>query len=111
MNMFRDISFVFGVLVVVIVAYYFNYAGFSYIEAMTDPETNKDGGGDIVDVVSIAKKQTESTKTAISSLNIKEQRAHYRVSACAAHSSGHSPEMYCSHSSLVMGRSLCTSAM
>jgi hypothetical protein len=77
--MFRDISFVFGVLVVVIVAYYFNYAGFSYIEAMTDPETKNGGGGggDIVDVVSIAKKQTESTKTAISSLNIKEQRAHY----------------------------------
>ena len=47
---------------------------------MTDPEAAKKsggGGGDIVDVVSIAKKQTEATKTAISNLNIKEQRAHY----------------------------------
>jgi hypothetical protein len=76
MKMFRDIALVFGALVFVLVAYYLNYTGFAYIEAMTDPETKK-SGGDIVDVVSIAKKQTEATKTAISNLNIKEQRAHY----------------------------------
>ena len=77
--MFHDIAFVLGILIVVLVGYYLNYAGFSYIEAMTDPEAAKKGGsgGDIVDVVSIAKKQTEATKTAISNLNIKEQRAHY----------------------------------
>lgn len=81
MKMFRDIALVVGVLVVALIAYYLNYSGFAYVEAMTDPEAAKKsgggGGGDIVDVVSIAKKQTEATKTAISNLNIKEQRAHY----------------------------------
>jgi hypothetical protein len=80
MKMFRDIALVVGILVVALIAYYLNYTGFSYVEAMTDPEAAKKGGGgggDIVDVVSIAKKQTEATKTAISNLNIKEQRAHY----------------------------------
>jgi hypothetical protein len=75
MKMFRDIALVFGLLVIVLVGYYLNYAGFSYIDAVTDPETQK--GSDVVDAGSIAKKQTESTRTAISSLNIKEQRAHY----------------------------------
>jgi hypothetical protein len=77
MKMFRDIALVVGVLVVALIAYYLNYSGFAYVEAMTDPEAKKAGSGDIVDVVSIAKKQTEATKTAISNLNIKEQRAHY----------------------------------
>jgi len=83
MKMFHDIAFVLGILIIVLVGYYLNYASFSYLEAMTDPEAAKKGGGggggggDIVDVVSIAKKQTEATKTAISNLNIKEQRAHY----------------------------------
>ena len=82
MKMFHDIALVLGILIIVLVGYYINYASFSYLEAMTDPEAAKNGGGgggggDIVDVVSIAKKQTEATKTAISNLNIKEQRAHY----------------------------------
>jgi hypothetical protein len=46
------------------------------LEGMVDKEKSKSEGG-IVDIVTIAKKQSEITKDAVKNLNIKEHRAHY----------------------------------
>ena len=69
-----------GVLLAVLIGYYMTSRSLMFLEGMTDPE-KKGGGGDdggaVVDIVTIAKKQTELTKAAISGLNIKEHRSHY----------------------------------
>ena len=82
--MFSELTIIIGILITALIGYYLTSHSFTYIEAMTDPENKKNGaggggGGDIVDIVAIAKKQTESTKTAISDLNIKEQRSSYNT--------------------------------
>jgi len=82
--MFSELTIIVGILIAALIGYYLTSHSFTYIEAMTDPD-NKNNGigsggtGNIVDIVAIAKKQTESTKTAISDLNIKEQRASYNT--------------------------------
>ena len=80
--MFSELTIIIGILIAALIGYYLTSHSFTYLEAMTDPENKKngDGGsGSIVDIVAIAKKQTETTKTAISDLNIKEQRASYNT--------------------------------
>lgn len=73
-----------GVLLAVLIGYYMTSRSLMFLEGMTDPE-KKGGGGDggdggaVVDIVTIAKKQTDLTKTAISGLNIKEHRSHYNT--------------------------------
>ena len=81
--MFSELTIIVGILITALIGYYITSHSFTYIEAMTDPDKKRSGGsgggGDIVDIVAIAKKQTESTKTAISDLNIKEQRTSYNT--------------------------------
>lgn len=82
--MFSELTIIVGILIAALIGYYLTSHSFTYIEAMTDPENKMNGvgsggGSDIVDIVAIAKKQTETTKTAISDLNIKEQRASYNT--------------------------------
>jgi hypothetical protein len=79
--MFSEFAIIVGILIAALIGYYLTSHSLTYIEAMTDPENKKNGvgRGDIVDIVAIAKKQTETTKLAISDLNIKEQRASYNT--------------------------------
>lgn len=79
--MFSELAIIIGILIAALIGYYLTSHSLTYIEAMTDPENKKNGvgRGDIVDIVAIAKKQTETTKLAISDLNIKEQRASYNT--------------------------------
>ena len=85
--MFSELTIIVGILIAALIGYYLTSHSFTYIEAMTDPDNKNNGigggggggSGNIVDIVAIAKKQTESTKTAISDLNIKEQRASYNT--------------------------------
>lgn len=79
--MFSEFAIIIGILIAALIGYYLTSHSLTYIEAMTDPENKKNGvgRGDIVDIVAIAKKQTETTKLAISDLNIKEQRASYNT--------------------------------
>ena len=73
-----------GVLLAVLIGYYMTSRSLMFLEGMTDPE-KKGGGGDggdggaVVDIVTIAKKQADLTKVAISELNIKEHRSHYNT--------------------------------
>lgn len=78
--MFSELTIIVGILITALIGYYLTSHSLTYIEAMTDPSNKTNGGGgDIVDIVAIAKKQTESTKTVIDNLNIKEQRASYNT--------------------------------
>jgi len=78
--MLSELTIIVGVLLAVLIGYYMTSRSLMFLEGMTDPE-KKGGdtakGGSVVDIVTIAKQQTELTKTAISGLNIKEHRAHY----------------------------------
>jgi hypothetical protein len=79
--MLSEMTIVVGVLLAVLIGYYMTSRSLMFLEGMTDPEKkggdSAGGGGAVVDIVTIAKQQTELTKTAISGLNIKEHRAHY----------------------------------
>jgi hypothetical protein len=78
--MLSEITIIVGVLLAVLIGYYITSSSVMFLEGMTDPEKKNGGGGasgDVVDIVTIAKKQTELTKVAISGLNIKEHRSHY----------------------------------
>ena len=78
--MFSELTVIVGILITALIGYYMTSHSFAYIEAMTDPENKKKGeDGNIVDIVAIAKKQAETTKTAINNLNIKEQRSSYNA--------------------------------
>jgi hypothetical protein len=68
---------VFIVLVVALVGFTMTKNSVSVLEQMTNRQKEKNEG--IVDVVTIAKNQTELTDTAIKNLNIKEHRAHYNT--------------------------------
>lgn len=82
--MLSEMTIIVGVLLAVLIGYYMTSRSLMFLEGMTDPE-KKGGGGDggdggaVVDIVTIAKKQTDLTKTAISGLNIKEHRSHYNT--------------------------------
>ena len=68
---------VFIVLVVALVGFTMTKNSFSVLEQMTNQQKEKNEG--IVDVVTIAKNQTELTDAAIKNLNIKEHRAQYNT--------------------------------
>ena len=78
--MLSEMTIIVGVLLAVLIGYYMTSRSLMFLEGMTDPEkkgVGGDDGGAVVDIVTIAKKQTELTKAAISGLNIKEHRSHY----------------------------------
>jgi len=78
--MLSEMTIIVGVLLAVLIGYYMTSRSIMFLEGMTDPEKKGGGGSDggaVVDIVTIAKKQTELTKAAISGLNIKEHRSHY----------------------------------
>ena len=81
--MLSEMTIIVGVLLAVLIGYYMTSRSLMFLEGMTDPEKKGGGGGGggdggaVVDIVTIAKKQTELTKAAISGLNIKEHRSHY----------------------------------
>jgi hypothetical protein len=75
--MLSDLMMVFIVLVVALVGFTMTKNSVSVLEQMTNRQKEKNEG--IVDVVTIAKNQTEMTDAAIKNLNIKEHRAHYNT--------------------------------
>jgi hypothetical protein len=75
--MLSDLMMVFIVLVVALVGFTMTKNSFSVLEQMTNQQKEKNEG--IVDVVTIAKNQTELTDAAIKNLNIKEHRAQYNT--------------------------------
>lgn len=79
--MLSEMTIIVGVLLAVLIGYYMTSRSLMFLEGMTDPEKKGgDGDGDggaVVDIVTIAKKQTDLTKAAISGLNIKEHRSQY----------------------------------
>jgi hypothetical protein len=64
------------ILIIGLIGFNMTKHSLTVLEGMVDKEKSKSEGG-IVDIVTIAKKQSEITKTAVTNLNIKEHRAHY----------------------------------
>lgn len=64
------------ILIIGLIGFNMTKHSLTVLEGMVDKEKSKNEGG-IVDIVTIAKKQSEITKTAVTNLNIKEHRAHY----------------------------------
>ena len=83
--MLSEMTIIVGVLLAVLIGYYMTSRSIMFLEGMTDPKKNSGGGdgggggGAVVDIVTIAKKQTDLSKAAISELNIKEHRSHYNT--------------------------------
>ena len=68
-----------GILIVALIGFNMTKNSFAVLEQMANQEKDKGDDGGIVDVVTIAKNQTEMTSTAIKNLNIKEHRAQYNT--------------------------------
>jgi hypothetical protein len=75
--MFSDLAIIFGILIAALIGYYCTSNTFVYLEAMTDPEKQKKGSS--TDVATTAQSMSDATKTALTNLNIKENRAHYNT--------------------------------
>ena len=75
--MFSDLAIIFGILIAALIGYYCTSNTFVYLEAMTDPEKQKKGSS--TDVATTAQSISDATKTALTNLNIKENRAHYNT--------------------------------
>ena len=68
-----------GILIVALIGFNMTKNSFAVLEQMANQEKDKGDDNGIVDVVTIAKTQTEMTSTAIKNLNIKEHRAQYNT--------------------------------
>ena len=68
-----------GILIVALIGFNMTKNSFAVLEQMANQEKDKGDDTGIVDVVTIAKTQTEMTSTAIKNLNIKEHRAQYNT--------------------------------
>jgi hypothetical protein len=75
--MLSDLIMIVGILIAALIGFTMTKNSFSVLEQMTNQQKEKNEG--IVDIVTIAKNQTEITETAIKNLNIKEHRAHYNT--------------------------------
>ena len=75
--MFSDLAIISGILIAALIGYYCTSNTFVYLEAMTDPEKQKKGSS--TDVATTAQSISDATNTALTNLNIKENRAHYNT--------------------------------
>ena len=77
--MLTNLIIIAGILIISLIGFNMTKHSLSVLEGMVDLKKKEDssGGDDIVDIVTIAKNQTDITKTAIDNLNRKEHRKHY----------------------------------
>ena len=78
--MLTNLIIIAGILIISLIGFNMTKHSFSVLEGMVDRKKKEDsGGGDIVDIVTISKNQTEITTEAVKNLNIKEHRSHYNT--------------------------------
>ena len=78
--MLTNLIIISGILIISLIGFSMTKHSFTVIEGMVEDKKKKDSsGGDIVDIVTISKNQTEITTEAVKNLNIKEHRAHYNT--------------------------------
>lgn len=78
--MLTNLIIISGILIISLIGFNMTKHSFSVLEGMVDRKKKEDsGGGDIVDIVTISKNQTEITTAAVKNLNIKEHRSHYNT--------------------------------
>ena len=78
--MLTNLIIISGILIISLIGFNMTKHSFSVLEGMVDRKKKEDsGGGDIVDIVTISKNQTEITTEAVKNLNIKEHRSHYNT--------------------------------
>jgi hypothetical protein len=78
--MLTNLIIIAGILIISLIGFNMTKHSLSVLEGMVDLKKKEDSSGgdeDIVDIVTIAKNQTDITKTAIDNLNRKEHRKHY----------------------------------
>ena len=78
--MLTNLIIISGILIISLIGFNMTKHSFSVLEGMVEDKKKKDSsGGDIVDIVTISKNQTEITTEAVKNLNIKEHRSHYNT--------------------------------
>jgi hypothetical protein len=78
--MLTNLIIIAGILIISLIGFNMTKHSFSVLEGMVDRKKKEDsGGGDIVDIVTISKNQTDITTEAVKNLNIKEHRSHYNT--------------------------------
>jgi hypothetical protein len=78
--MLTNLIIIAGILIISLIGFNMTKHSLSVLEGMVDRKKKEDsGGGDIVDIVTISKNQTEITTAAVKNLNIKEHRSHYNT--------------------------------
>lgn len=76
--MLNDLLIIVVILIVALIGFNMTKHSYTVLEGMVDKEKSKNEDG-VVDIVTISKNQTEITKTAVTNLNIKENRTHYNT--------------------------------
>ena len=76
--MLTNLIIISGILIISLIGFNMTKHSFSVLEGMVDRKKKEDSGGDIVDIVTIAKNQAEITQTALDNLNAKENGKHYK---------------------------------
>lgn len=78
--MLTNLIIISGILIISLIGFNMTKHSFTVLEGMVEDKKKKDSsGGDIVDIVTISKNQTEITTEAVKNLNIKEHRSHYNT--------------------------------
>lgn len=77
--MLTNLIIISGILIISLIGFNMTKHSFTVLEGMVEDKKKKDSGGDIVDIVTISKNQTEITTAAVKNLNIKEHRSHYNT--------------------------------
>ncbi len=77
--MLTNLIIIAGILIISLIGFNMTKHSFTVLEGMVEDKKKKDSGGDIVDIVTISKNQTEITTEAVKNLNIKEHRSHYNT--------------------------------
>ena len=77
--MLTNLIIISGILIISLIGFNMTKHSFTVLEGMVEDKKKKDSGGDIVDIVTISKNQTEITTAAVKNLTIKEHRSHYNT--------------------------------